>query len=360
MKKLLIGILLVPLLASGAQRLKDLGYFQGMRPNQLIGYGLVVGLRGTGDKRGTWFTVQSLANMLTRMGITVDSDQIKVKNVAAVMVTAKLPPFAKPGMRIDVTVSSLGDATSLQGGTLLMTPLRGPDGNIYAVAQGPVLVGGSAAAGAAGEVAINIPTVGRIPGGAIVEKGVPLEVNYRDLLKFNLFRPDFTTAKRAEEAIDTAFGGDVAKVLDAATILIRIPPDRRHDVPGLIAMIEGLQVEPDWVSRVVVDERTGTVVIGEGVRIRPVAVSHGNITVEVKERPWVSQPEPFSRGETVVVPETEITIEERQGHVALIEGTTVGELVRALNALGVTTRDLISILQAIREAGALEGELEVM
>ncbi|RLA85036.1 MAG: flagellar biosynthesis protein FlgA, partial [Deltaproteobacteria bacterium] len=298
--------------------------------------------------------------MLNRMGITVDPARLKVKNVAAVMVTAKLPPFAKPGSRIDVTVSSIGDATSLQGGTLLLTPLKGPDGKVYAVAQGPVLVGGMAAAGAAAQVAVNIPTVGKIPGGAVVEREVPLSLNYREELRLNLYRPDFTTAKRVEEAIDRAFGQDLAKVMDAGTILVRVPPDKRNEVPSFIASIEGLRVTADSVAKVVVDERTGTIVIGEGVRIRPVAVSHGSITVEIKERPWVSQPEPFAPGETVVVPETEVEVREEKGHVAMVQGATVGELVRALNALGVTTRDLISILQAIRAAGALEGELEVI
>lgn len=383
-----VGIILSLLLllseAFGATRIKDLAYIQGVRPNELIGYGLVVGLNGTGDKRGTKFTVQSLTNMLVRMGVTVKPSDIKVKNVAAVVVTAKLPPFAKRGTRIDVLVSSIGDATSLQGGTLLLTPLRGPDGRVYAVAQGPVSVGGFAVGGAAGGgVQKNHPTVGRIPGGAIVEREVPLELEGRRTLKVYLFRPDFTTALRVAEAINRHMGSEVASAEDAATVTVRVPEGFRGRVVPLIAALEQLEVAPDAVAKVVIDERTGTIVMGEKVRIRTVAVSHGNLTVQIRERTRVSQPYPFAPpppststptvtapgegvvtvpgGQTVVVPESEVKVEEEKGHMALIEeGVTIGEVVRALNALGVSTRDLISILQAIKAAGALEGDLEVM
>ncbi len=364
--------------------MKDLAYVQGVRPNELIGYGLVVGLNGTGDKRGTRFTVQSLANMLTRMGVTVRASDIKVKNVAAVVVTAKLPPFAKRGTRIDVLVSSIGDATSLQGGTLLLTPLRGPDGQVYAVAQGPVSVGGFAVGGAAGGgVQKNHPTVGRIPGGAIVEREVPLELEGRDRLRVYLLRPDFTTALRVARAINEHLGSELARAEDASTVLVRVPEGYRGRVVELIARLEQVEVEPDAVAKVVIDERTGTIVMGDKVRIKTVAVSHGNLTVQIKERTKVSQPAPFAPpppgssgpivtapgegvvtapgGQTVVVPESEVKVEEEKGHMALIEeGVTIGEVVRALNALGVSTRDLISILQAIKAAGALEGDLEVM
>lgn len=353
-------LLTMPLLSEAGQRIKELAYFEGVRPNELVGYGLVVGLNGTGDKRGSWFTVQSLANMLSRMGVAVNPKDLKVKNVAAVMVTAKLPPFAKPGTRIDVTVSSIGDATSLQGGTLLLTPLKGPDGNVYAVAQGPVLVGGMAAGGLAAQVIQNVPTVGKIPQGATVEREVPVSIAERDMLKLHLLRPDFTTAKRVQEAINRHLKKRVAAVLDGGTVLISVPPEWAYDIPSLIAQVENLQVEADSVPKVVVDERTGTVVIGEGVRIRPVAVAHGGITVRIVERPRVVQPRPFTRGETVVVPETEIQVREREAYITELKGATVGELVEALSTLGVSPRDLITILQAIRAAGALEGELEVM
>jgi flagellar P-ring protein precursor FlgI len=360
MKRVLCAILcLLPLFGWG-ERIKDIGFFQGVRPNELIGYGLVVGLNGTGDKRGSWFTVQSLVNMLSQMGVSVPADQLKVKNVAAVMVTAKLPPFAKPGTKIDVLVSSIGDATSLQGGTLLLTPLRGADGKVYAVAQGPILVGGMGVKGAATQVIVNVPTVGRIPGGAIVEREVPLDLSFREEIRFNLYKPDFTTAKRVKEAIEKILGKGTCKVEDGSSILIFIPPSLRGDVPGLLATIEGLEVMTDEAAKVVVDERTGTIVIGKGVRIKPVAVAHGNISVQIKERPRVVQPQPFAPGRTVVVPETEVKVEEEVGHLQKIEGATVGELVEALNALGVTPRDLIAILQAIKAAGALEGELEVI
>lgn len=357
---LVLLLLCFPLLAGAGQRIKEVAYFEGVRPNELVGYGLVVGLNGTGDKRGSWFTVQSLSNMLSRMGVAVDPRDLKVKNVAAVMVTAKLPPFAKPGTRIDVTVSSIGDATSLQGGTLLLTPLRGPDGNVYAVAQGQVLVGGMAAGGQAAQVIQNVPTVGRIPQGAVVEREVPLSVTDKDVLKLHLLKPDFTTAKRIQEAVNRHLKKKAALVLDGGTVLINVPPEWASDIPSLIAQIEGLQVEVDSVPKVVVDERTGTVVIGEGVKIRPVAVAHGGITVRIVERPRVVQPRPFTRGQTVVAPETEVEVKEREANITELKGATVGELVEALGTLGVSPRDLISILQAIKAAGALEGELEVI
>ncbi len=365
-----------------ALRIKELAYVRGVRPNELIGYGLVVGLNGTGDKSGTKFTIQSLANMLTRMGVTVKASDIKVKNVAAVVVTAKLPPFAKRGTRIDVVVSSIGDASSLQGGTLLLTPLRGADGLVYAVAQGPVSVGGFSVGGAGGgRVQKNHPTVGRIPGGALVEREVPLFLE-DGALSIYLRRPDFTTAMRVAEAINRKMGGRIAFAQDAASIKVRVPKEYEGRIVPFIASIEAIEVRPDALAKVVIDERTGTIVMGERVRIRTVAVSHGNLSVEIKELKRVSQPMPFAPpppagtppvvpqpgetvvapgGQTVVVPESQVKVEEEKGKVALIEeGVTIGEVVRALNALGVSTRDLISILQAIEAAGALEGELEII
>ncbi|MBU2621908.1 MAG: flagellar basal body P-ring protein FlgI [Proteobacteria bacterium] len=362
-------------------RIKDLASIKGIRTNQLFGYGLVIGLNGSGDKGGTGFTIQALANMMEKMGIRVNPLDVKVNNVAAVMVNAELPPFARIGKNIDVTISSIGDAKSLQGGTLLLTPLKGVDGRVYALAQGPIIVGGYEAGGdAGGGVTKNHPTVGRISNGASVEKEVLVSLEDKKELILMLENPDFVTATRVSEAIKTHFGEDIAKPVDSGTLKIKIPEVFQNDVVRLIAQLGNLDVTPDMVARVIVNEKTGTVVIGENVRISIVAIAHGNLNIQIKESKDVSQPMPFgvSRsvgnpvqmekgtvvapgGATVVTPDTDINVKEEKARLLLLEsGRTVGELVRALNAIGVTPRDLITILQTIKAAGALQAELEII
>ena len=342
-------------------RMKDLARIQGVRENELFGYGLVIGLNGTGDKAGTLFTVQSIASMLQRMGIQVPRDRVGVKNVAAVVITAKLPPFAKTGTTLDVLVSSLGDASSLQGGTLLLTPLQAADGKVYAVAQGPVSMGGfNVEAGGTGEkVQKNHPTVGRVPGGAIIEREVPTTVVENQTLAIVLNYPDFTTAGRLAEAVNGTLGSGLARAEDAATVRVRIRPDQ--DPMDLIAKLEHLKVEPDRVAKVVINERTGTVIMGSQVRVSTVAISHGSLTVQIKSEFQVSQPPALSGGKTAVVPKTDVTVQEEKRALSVVEeGASIGDLVQALNALGVTSRDLIAILQAIKQAGALQAELEIL
>ena len=343
-----------------AERIKEIANIEGVRENHLIGYGLVVGLDGTGDKSGTEFTIQSLVNMLNRFGIKVDPNDVKVKNVAAVVVTAELTPFKRPGSRIDVVVSSIGDAKSLQGGTLLFTPLRGADSKIYAVAQGPISIGGFGGSGAGGtSVQKNHLTVGRIPGGGLVEKEIPLRLNGH--LSLVLRDIDFATSSRVAHKIDSVFKEDVAEPLDGMRIRLHIPSRYRGRVVDFISSVEAIDVPVDTTSRVVVNERTGTVVIGENVRISTVAISHGNLTVQVVTRHRISQPNPFGRGKTVVVPESNVRLEEEEARLIMVEkGVTLGDLVNALNALGVTPRDLISILQALKAAGALHARLELI
>ena len=345
-----------------AIRVKDIAQIGGVRYNQLVGYGLVVGLSGSGDREGTEFTVQSLVSMLRKMGVTVDPQEVKVKNVAAVMVTTNLPPFAKPGSRIDVQVSSMGDARSLQGGTLLLTPMRGADGQVYAVAQGPLSIGGFSFGGAAGGgVQKNHPTVGQIPAGAIVEKVVPGEFDDKKTLTVSLHGPDFTTAQRLTWAINSRFGKQMARAIDSNTVVVQIPDYYPGGAVELAAAIENLDIVPDAAAKVVIDERTGTVVMGENVRISTLAISHGNLTIEIKEQPRVSQPLPFSGGTTQVIPESEVTVKEEKDNLIVVPaGVSIGEVVKALNAIGATPRDLIAILQAIKAAGALQAELEIM
>jgi flagellar P-ring protein precursor FlgI len=358
----------VILLASGlveAARIKDIANIGGVRSNQLIGYGLVVGLDGSGDRgRGSGgkdFTIQSLANMLEHMGITVNPQDIKVKNVAAVMVTAQFPPFARPGNQLDITVSSLGDAKSLQGGTLLLTPLRAVDGAVYAIGQGPISLGGFAASGAGARVQKNHPTVGLIPGGATVERGISMNLQGRDQVTITLNQPDFTTAQRVAQAINSATADGAARPVDSGTIAVAVPPTWQGNMVALVAKLESLEVTPDTIAKVVLDERTGTVVMGENVRISTVAISHGNLSIQIREQPSVSQPLPFSGGQTTVVPDTQITTEEEQRRLIVVQGgATIGELVRALNAMGVSPRDLIAIFQAIKAAGALHAALEII
>lgn len=345
-----------------AARIKDIADIQGVRSNQLVGYGLVVGLNGTGDDKKLLFTIRSVVNMLERMGVTVNPRDAEVENVAAVMVTAELPAFVKAGARIDALVSSIGDAESLQGGTLLLTPLLAPDGEVYAVAQGAVSLGGGVSAGgSAAKVQKNFPTVGRVVEGALIEKEIPMDLNTKRSIAVALHNPDFTTASRVAEAINGALSDQFATTPDAGTVEVAVPESYAGKVVSLITMLEGLDVIPDTESKVMINERTGTVVMGENVRISTVAVSHGSLTIEIKEAPHVSQPLPFSTGDTVVVPDTEITVQEQRSPIYLVEaGVSIGEVVRALNALGVTPRDLIAILQAIKSAGALQAKLEIM
>lgn len=354
-------LLALPQLAL-AIRIKDIASFDGVRDNQLIGYGLIVGLNGTGDSDQTKFPVQSLTNVLERMGITVNRDDIKVKNVAAVMVTAELPPFSKQGTRVDVLVSSLGDAKSLAGGTLLMTPLTGADGQVYAVAQGGLLTNSFSYGGQAATAQKNHPTAGRIPNGALVERELPNVLADRSQLRLNLHQPDFTTATRIARAVNEQFKAGVATCSDPGAVMISLPDAYQGRVVEFVADMERLEVRPDNPAKVVLNERTGTIVIGENVRIDTVAVSHGNLTLLIKEAPRVSQPQPLSRtGETVVVPRTGIKVSEESGGLAVLrEGASIGDVVRALNALGVTPRDLIGILQAIKAAGAMQAELSVI
>lgn len=343
-----------------ATRLKDMAAFQGIRSNQLVGYGIVVGLSGTGDKTSPMIT-QALASMMDRMGVSIDRNQINVKNVAAVMVTASLPPFSRLGSRLDVTISSMGDAKSLGGGTLLLTPLKGVDGNVYALAQGALALGGYGAEGDGGGQTKNHLQVARIAGGATVEREVPITLDGREKLFLSLYHPDFTTAIRVTEAINRALGQPLARAVDSGSVRIDVPESLRETIPMFIAGIEALEVMPDIPARIVVNEKTGTVVIGENVRISTVAVAHGNLSISVKEMARISQPEPLSGGETVVTPETEINADEERAKVMLLEGgATIGELVRALNAIGVSPRDMISIFQTIKAAGALQAELEII
>lgn len=341
-------------------RLKDIAQIHGARGNQLIGYGLVVGLEGTGDSKGTLFTTQSVANMLQRFGITVPAAQMKVKNIAAVMVTADLPPFAREGSRIDVTVSSIGDARSLQGGTLLQTPLMGADGNVYAVAQGPISVGGFGASSGGSSQQKNHLTVGRIPAGAIVEREVPAQVVRDDSVLITLHTPDFTTAARVASAIRQKFPQTLPRALDASTIRVELGGEDREDAVTLIAALQEITVQPDTHAKVVLNERTGTVVLGGNVTLSPAAVAHGNLTIRIEAKPQVSQPAPLSGGTTVVSTRRDVRVtEQAERLVALPEAVTVEQVVKALNLLGVSPRDLMSILQALRAAGALHAEVEV-
>lgn len=342
-------------------RVKDIANIEGVRANQLLGYGIIVGLDGSGDSQQTKFTAQSVANMLTNYGINVPGDKIKIKNAAAVIVTASLPPFARPGAAIDVVVSSLGDARSLQGGTLLQTPLRAANGEVYAVAQGPISVGGFSAGGGGSSVAKNHSTVGRVPGGAIVEKETHTEIAPQDTLSITLNRNDFTTASRVASAINRELGYDAAKAADGNVVSVSVPIEYKSDVVTLVTKIESVEVTADAIAKIVVNERTGTVVIGGNARISPVAITHGSLTVEIAKDYKISQPEPVTEGTTVVAPTTNVTASESEAHLVEINaGSTIDELVRALNALKVTPRDLIAILQAIEQAGALQASLEII
>lgn len=341
-------------------RIKDIAQVAGVRTNQLVGYGLVVGLAGTGDKSTTQFTIQSLVNMLENMGIRVDKNSLKVKNVAAVMVTADMPVSAKPGSKLDVTVSSIGDASSLLGGVLLQTPLRGVDGKIYALAQGPLAVGGFSAGGEAATAAKNIATVARIPGGATIERSIPFNFSAQKEITLNLSTFDFSTTNQILNKINSSFNNSLAYAPNISTIKIKVPEQFQNNLIPFLAALENLEITPDAPAKVVVDEKTGTVVLGEHVTISPVAISHGNLHIVVQELPQVSQPEPFSQGETQRVPRTQLGVKEEKKNLVLLKGATIQELVKGLNAIGATPRDLISILRTLKAAGALHANLEVI
>lgn len=349
-----------------ADRVKDLASVAGVRTNQLVGYGLVVGLNGTGDQTTQApFTVQGIVNMLTQFGVTVPSGvRMQLKNVAAVTLHAELPPFAKPGQKIDITVASIGNAKSLRGGSLLMAPMRGADGNVYALAQGNLVVGGFGASGNDGSsVTVNIPSAGRIPNGATVERAVPSDFLNQESIVLNLHVPDFTTSTRLAEQINQTMGAGTAQSLDAVSVAVRAPVDTSQRT-AFVSVLEGLEVEPGEVqARVIVNSRTGTVVIGSNVRVTPAAVSHGSLVVTIGERPFVSQPSaPFSgAGETVALPDSDVSITQEDASMFLFEpGTSLDEIVKAVNRVGAAPGDLVAILEALKQAGALRAELVVI
>ena len=364
-KKLLVVALMM--LVSGAayaERIKDLTSIAGVRSNQLVGYGLVVGLDGTGDQTSQApFTVQSLKSMLSQFGISIPPNvNPQLKNVAAVTIHADLPPFAKPGQTIDITVSSIGNAKSLRGGSLLLTPLKGADGRVYAVAQGNLVVGGLGVTGSDGsKITVNIPSVGRIPNGASVERASPTLLGGEDSIIFNLNAPDFTTSHRVAEAINAYIGPGTARPLDGLSILVTAPRDKAQRV-AYVSMLENLTVEPGTASaRVIINSRTGTVVIGSHVRVMPAAVSHGSLTVTISEKPVVSQPQPLAAGQTVVANTSQIAVEEDSDRMFLFEGgVSLGEIVQGVNQVGAAPGDLVAILQALKSAGALRAELIVI
>jgi flagellar P-ring protein precursor FlgI len=351
-----------PTPAAATSRIKDLANVEGVRQNQLIGYGLVVGLQGTGDTiNNSPFTRQSLQAMLERLGVNIRGQTLRTGNVAAVMVTANLPPFSTQGTRVDVTVSALGDAKSLQGGVLVITPLLAADGNVYAVAQGSLAIGGFQAEGEAAKITRGVPTVGRIANGAIIEREIDFALNRLTQVRLALRNPDFTTAKRIAAAINDFLGMPVAEPLDPSTVQITVPKEYTGNVVGMLTEIEQLQIEPDQLARIIVDERSGIIVMGRDVRVSTVAVAQGNLTVTISEAPQVSQPAPFSRGRTTTVPRTSVGVQEDGRKLAVVrEGVSLQQLVDGLNALGIGPRDLIAILQAIKAAGAIQADLEVM
>lgn len=350
--------------AQSSSRIKDISDIEGVRENYLIGYGLVVGLNGTGDSISSMaFTEESLIGMLERLGVNTRDGKIKTKNVAAVMVTGSLPAFARQGTRIDVSISALGDAKSLQGGVLLVTPMLGADGEVYAIAQGQVAIGGFSAQGDAQSVVKGVPTSGRIANGAIIEREILFDFANQKYIKLALRNPDFTTAARVTDAINSYLGSVAATTVDSGTVSINIALSRREDLIQMLTDIEQLRIQPDQVAKVIIDEKSGIIVIGENVRINPIAIAQGNLTIRITETPQVSQPAPFSMtGDTVTVPRTDIEVDEQSGNKLNIlkSGVSLQELVDGLNALGVGPRDMISILQAVKAAGALQAEIEVM
>ncbi len=361
--KAIAAAILATMAASGAVRLKDMVSIEGVRDNQLVGYGIVVGLNGTGDKRQTVFSAQSLTNMLVRMGVSVPATAILVRNTASVLVTANLPPFAQPGTRIDVSAAAIGDAQNLQGGLLIMTPLRAADGQVYAVAQGSVVTGGFVAGRGGNSQTVNHPTAGRIPDGAIVEKAPP-SVPPGDQIRLQLHRADFTTAARVIEAVNRRFGaeaGGVARAENAGLVVLNVPAAYAQKRVEFVAEVESISVETDLPAKVIINERTGTIVVGKDVRIKPASILHGALTVEVKTTTDVSQPAPLSNGTTAVIKQPTASAKEEVAHaLSLKPGATVEDLVRGLMAIGSTARDIIAILQSLRAAGALDAEIEVI
>ena len=368
-RTLIAGPALVLALAAGATspvrgadtRLKDIVTLEGTSPAPLMGYGLVIGLNKTGDKRQTIFSTQSLANMLARLGVVVPADQMKVENIAAVLVTAELSPFQRTGARLDVLASSIGDARSLQGGTLVPTPLRGPNGEVVALAQGPLSIGGFGGGGGGASVQVNHLTVGRIPGGAIVQTAPAAAATSVERLTFALREPDFVTATRVATAINTLLGGTPAKAVDPGSVVLDVPEPLRASVPALMAQLETLPIQTDVVARVVINERTGTVVVGGNVQLGTAAVAHGNLSVRITTRYEVSQPNPLAAGDTVVVPNQQVEVREGTAKlVTMAEGTTLDAVASALNALGASPRDIIAIMQALKAAGALRAEIVIL
>jgi len=362
MKHLLIALLSTQLLFP-ASRIKDLAYVQGMRGEQVIGYGLVVGLNGTGDSQRSTFTIQSVSSMLKRFGITVPQSNLRLRNVAAVMVTATIPPFLKEGGIVDVTVSSMGDAIGLQGGTLLVTPLSGISGEVYASAQGPISVGGMNVRSNGSEVRRNHTTAGRIPGGGIIEKAVDVKITNEWKMSVVLWQPDFTTATRIASAINSKIGSQVANAVDASTVTLEIPQQNRTDGKFIefVSVIEVLEIVPDVAAKVVINEKTGTVVVGGNVSILPVAISHAGLNIEIQQTPIISQPNAFAQGNTVVTQISSITTSVDSATVVALNGAaTVQDIAKALNSLKVSPRDIIAIFQALKEAGALKAELVIL
>lgn len=348
--------------ATAGVRVKDVARLDGVQAVPLVGYGLVAGLNKTGDRRQTIFSAQTLVNMLEKFGVKVPADEVKIENVAAVLVTAEVPPFSRAGARLDVTASSVGDARSLQGGTLLATPLRGPDGEIVAIAQGPLSIGGFGGGRGGSSVQVNHLTVGRVPAGGLVQVPPRTPLPAGDAIALALDAPDFATAKRLAERLNAELGGGSARALDAATVALAVPREYAGQLPALMARIEELPIEVDAPARVVINERTGTVVMGAAVRVASAAVAHGNLSVKISTRYTASQPSPLSRtGETVVVPEEHVDVREGDAPlVALPEGASLDAVVNALNVLGATPRDIIAIVQALKAAGALHAEIVII
>lgn len=360
-----LGVLIALLLAVPAQaeRIKDLASIHGVRKNQLVGYGIVVGLDGTGDQTTqTPFTVQSIVSMLRNMGVNLPpGTNLQLKNVAAVMVTANLPPFARSGQSLDVTVSSMGNAKSLRGGTLLMSPLKGADGQVYAVAQGNLMVGGVGASAGGSSVQVNHLSAGRIPSGATVERAVPTDVGQGQFVNLELHQTDFTTAARLVDAVNRNFGPGTAVAVDGRTIQVTAPPDVNQRVT-FISRMENLTLDPgEDIARIILNARTGSIVMNKEVKLETVAVAHGNLSVIISSEPLVSQPNAFSQGQTVTSESAEIEIKEKKGELVMVKaGASLGEVVKALNAVGATPQDLLAILQAMKAAGALKADLEII
>ncbi|MGL1931427.1 MAG: flagellar basal body P-ring protein FlgI [Desulfotalea sp.] len=368
MKKILITIILVVFSTTAhSARIKDVAQIHGVRGNQLIGYGLITGLTGTGDDmKKSVFTLQAIYNMMTRSGITVDPakmNSIKIKNVAAVMVIAELPPFASTGSRIDIQVSSVGDASSLAGGTLLLTPLKGVDGKVYAVAQGPLAIGAFSFGGKAASAQKNHPNVGRVTNGAIVEGVVPVQLGAGNTITYQLSNADFTTSNNMSKAINSKFGEDTAYPLDSGSVAINIPSQYANNLVNFISQVESIDIKADSIARVIVNERTGTIVMGQNVKLSTVAVSHGNLNLTISNKFDVSQPGALANGETAITPETQVDVTEEEGQLVVLnmsQDVSIGDIANALNAIGATPRDLIAIFQAIKAAGAMHGELVIL